>query len=213
MAEKLELKKERIDLYRPSTKGPVLIEVPEMAFLMIDGAGNPNTHPDYQAAVEALYGTAYTIKFACKKALGRDFVVMPLEGLWWGMPLDKAVFTEADKDQFQWTMMIRQPDFVTPEMVTEAASEAARKKDLPALPKLRFELYAEGMAVQSMHIGPYDAEGPLIRQMHQFALDSGYHLHGKHHEIYLGDPRRTAPEKLKTVLRQPVRRSVIDKVI
>ena len=204
MTEKLELKKERKDLYQPSPKKPVIIDVPEMAFLMIDGAGNPNTHPDYKAAVEALYGTAYTIKFACKKALGRDFVVMPLEGLWWGMPLNKGVLTEADKDQFQWTMMIRQPDFVTAEMVRDAAAEAARKKDLPALEGLRFERYAEGLSVQIMHIGPYDAEGPLIARMHQFAFNEGYRLHGKHHEIYLGDPRRTAPEKLKTVLRQPV---------
>ena len=204
MTEKLELKKERKDLYQPSPKKPVIIDVPEMAFLMIDGAGNPNTHPDYQAAVEALYGTAYTVKFACKKALGRDFVVMPLEGLWWGMPLNKAVLTEADKGQFQWTMMIRQPDFVTAEMVRDAAAEAARKKDLPALEGLRFERYAEGLSVQAMHIGPYDAEGPLIARMHQFAFNEGYRLHGKHHEIYLGDPRRTALEKLKTVLRQPV---------
>lgn len=204
MTEKIDLKKQLKYLYNPSAKKAEIVDVPMMNFLMIDGQGNPNTSPDYQAAVEALYGTAYTLKFACKNQLGRDFTVMPLQGLWWGLPKHTGVFTEADKDLFQWTMMIMQPDFVADEMVTAAVEEVDRKKGLPALAKLRFEPFAEGLAVQILHIGPYDAEGPTIERLHSFAEAQGYRLRGKHHEIYLSDPRRAAPEKWRTILRHPV---------
>ena len=204
MTEKLDLKKELKHLYRPSAKKAETVDVPMMSFLMIDGEGNPNTSPDYQAAVEALYGTAYTLKFACKKQLGRDFTVMPLQGLWWGISMHGGVLSEADKDQFEWTMMIMQPDFVTDEMVTAAVEEVERKKGLPALANLRFEPFAEGLAVQILHVGPYDAEGPTIERLHSYAESQGYRLSGKHHEIYLSDPRRAAPEKLKTIIRHPV---------
>jgi hypothetical protein len=204
MSEKLDLKKELKNLYKPSAKKPSIVEIPEMNFLMIDGAGNPNTNPDYQAAVEALYGVSYTLKFASKKELGKDYVVMPLEGLWWGTPMGKHEFTEEDKDKFIWTMMIVQPDFVTTELVEKAIEEVERKKGLQNLDKLRFEAFAEGLSVQIMYFGPYNDEGPTITSMHQFAFDQGYKLRGKHHEIYLSDPRRTAPEKLKTVLRHPI---------
>jgi len=204
MPEKLDLKKELKHLYKPSAREPLIVDVPDMHFLMMDGAGNPNTSPAYQQAVEALYGVAYTLKFTSKKKLGRDYVVMPLEGLWWGTPMGQHTFTEADKDQFIWTMMILQPDFITAEMVAEATAETARKKGLPNLDKLRFEAFEEGLSVQILYLGSYDDEGPTIANMHQFAFDQGYQLRGKHHEIYLSDPRRTAPDRLKTILRHPL---------
>ena len=204
MPEKLDLKKEFKYLYRPSAKAPQILDVPKMQFLMIDGAGNPNTSPVYQQAVEALYGVAYALKFISKRGLDRDYVVMPLEGLWWGTPMGKHTFTEADKDQFIWTMMIVQPEFITSEMVAEAVAETARKKDLTNLDKLRFEAFQEGLSVQIMYIGSYNDEGPTISSMHQYAFDQGYRLRGKHHEIYLSDPRRTSPDKLRTILRHPL---------
>lgn len=206
MTEKLDLRKQFKHLYSPSAKKPEIVDVPAMNFLMIDGQGNPNTHPDYQETIEALYGVAYTIKFACKMELGRDFTVMPLQGLWWGIPITHEVLTEADKDQFRWTMMIMQPEFVTEAMVHDAVTEVERKKGLQALANLRFERFEEGLAAQVLHIGPYDAEGPTIERLHQFIESKGYRMRGKHHEIYLGDPRRAAPEKLKTIIRHPVGR-------
>jgi len=204
MTEKIDLKKELRFLYRPSAGKPEIIQVPEMNFLMIDGAGNPNTSLDYQQAVEALYSVSYVLKFKCKQALGQDYVVMPLEGLWWGVPINLQGYSEAEKDRFQWTMMIMQPEFVTADMFDEALSEVGKKKNLPGLAKMRFETFDEGWAVQILHVGPYDAEGQNIEKMHRFADTQGWHLRGKHHEIYLSDPRRTATEKLKTILRHPV---------
>ena len=206
MTEKLDLRKQFKHLYSPSAKKPEIVDVPAMNFLMIDGQGNPNTHPDYPETIEALYGVAYTIKFACKKELERDFTVMPLQGLWWGIPITHEGLTEADKAQFLWTMMIMQPEFVTEAMVHDAVSEVERKKGLPTLANLRFERFEEGLAAQVLHIGPYDAEGPTIERLHQFIEGKGYRMRGKHHEIYLGDPRRAAPEKLKTIIRHPVER-------
>lgn len=203
MADKLDLKKEFKQLYQPSAEQPVILDVPEMAFLMLDGAGNPNTSPAYQSAVEALYGVSYTLKFMAKKQ-GRDYVVMPLEGLWWGTPLGQRSFTEADKAKFQWTMMIAQPEFITKAMVAEAVEETQRKKGLANLDELRFTRFEEGVCVQILYFGPYNDEGPTIERLHHFAYDQGYQLRGKHHEIYLNDPRRTNPTKLKTVLRHPV---------
>jgi hypothetical protein len=207
MADKLDLKKDLKHLYQPSAKKPVILELPEMTFLMLDGAGNPNTSPAYQAAVEALYGVSYTLKFMAKKH-GRDYVVMPLEGLWWGTPQDQHSFTEADKEKFQWTMMISQPEVITEAMVAEAVEETRRKKGLANLDELRLETFQEGLCVQILYFGPYNDEGPTIRRMHRFAVDQGYQLRGKHHEIYLNDPRRTDPAKLKTVLRHPVEKKV-----
>jgi len=184
MTEKLDLKKQLKLFYQPSTKDPQIIDIPTMNFLMIDGAGNPNTSPIYQQTVEALYSVSYTLKFMCKKELSQDYGVMPLEGLWWGTPMDKHVFTEADKDKFQWTMMIMQPDFITQAMVDRAIREAAAKKDIPQAGKLRFESFAEDTVVQLMHIGPYDAEGPTIEKMHQFAFGQGYHLIGPHEILF-----------------------------
>lgn len=203
---KLDLKKRYKELYNPSADVPVVLEVPAMQFLMIDGVGNPNTAPAYQEAILALYGVSYTVKFMMKKEQGLDYSVMPLEGLWWGTAPGETYFSERDKDTWQWTMMIMQPDFVNAEMVAEGIRRTAAKKNLPALEKLRFAPFGEGWVVQVMYVGPYAHEGAAVEHMHQYALAQGYELTGKHHEIYLGDPRSTAPEKLKTVLRNPVRK-------
>ncbi len=200
---KIDLKKELKHLFQPSAKDVTIVDVPEMNFLMIDGAGDPNTSQEYQDAIEAIYAMAYTLKFMVKKRDAQlDYVVPPLEGLWWAA--DMEAFSMGDKDAWKWTAMIMQPEAVTQEMVDKALQEVAEKKDPPALPKVRFESYAEGLSVQIMHIGPYSEEAPTIQKLHAFAKEKGYQLRGKHHEIYLSDPRRTAPERLKTVIRQPV---------
>jgi hypothetical protein len=193
-------------LYRPSPKGVEVVDVPDLPFLMIDGAGNPNTAPAYAAAVEALYTIAYTLKFMLKRGpAALDYPVMPLEGLWWAD--DMAAFATLSKDDWRWTMMIAQPAEVTEDLLLQAAAQAAKKKRLPALPLLRLERFCEGPAAQIMHIGPYAAEAPTIQGLHHFIADQGYALRGKHHEIYISDPRRAAPEKLKTIIRQPIERT------
>jgi hypothetical protein len=200
---KIDLKKELKHLFRPSAKEAGVVDVPEMNFVMVDGAGDPNTSQEYQEAIEAIYAVAYTLKFMVKKRDPQlDYVVPPLEGLWWAGEMD--AFSTQDKDAWKWTAMIMQPEAVTQELVDEALQEVAEKKDPPALPKVRFESYAEGLSVQIMHIGPYSEEGPTIQKLHAFAEEKGYQLRGKHHEIYLSDPRRTKPDRLNTVIRQPV---------
>jgi hypothetical protein len=199
---KVDFKKTLKHLYRPSQKAFEVVDVPEMQFLMADGHGNPNTSTAYQAVVEALYAVAYKIKFISKRELERDYVVPPLEGLWWAE--DMTSFATGDKDAWDWTMMIMQPEWITPALFARAREEVEQKKAPPALDQLRLETYHEGRAVQILHVGPYDAEAPTIARMHDFIIQQGYRPAGKHHEIYLGDPRRVAPEKLKTVLRQPV---------
>jgi hypothetical protein len=202
-----DLIKQHKSLYAPSAKHPTIVEVPELAFLMVDGRGDPNTSEAYQQALEALYGVAYTLKFSLKKAdAPRDFKVAPLEGLWWA---DEAAPSMAelqhDRDAWNWTMMIAVPDEVSDEEVAAAAGAAARKRELPAAALPRLERLEEGLAAQIMHVGPYAEEAPTIELLHGFVAAQGYELRGRHHEIYLGDPRRTAPERLKTVLRHPVR--------
>lgn len=204
MATKVDFKKTLKHLYNPSNKEFTIVDVPAMNFLMVDGRGNPNTSPDYQAALEALYGMSYGLRFALK-AQGFEYVVSPLEGLWWTD--DMSDFSDRDKENWNWTMMIMQPEWVTPELVEAARSDLAKKKNLVALPELRFESYHEGLSVQIQYLGSYDEEHPTIMEMHAFAQEQGYILRGKHHEIYLSDPRRTAPEKLKTILRQPIAKS------
>ena len=206
MSSAIDYKKELKHLYNPSKKEFSIVDVPAMNFLLVDGHGDPNTAQAYQDAVEALYGVAYKLKFMSKKEKGTDYVVPPLEGLWWAS--DMETFTsQRDKSAWDWTMMIMQPEWITREMVEEAIRQVQKAKGLPALSKLRLEAYHEGLAVQIMHIGSYDAEGPTIARMHAFAADKGYQLAGKHHEIYLSDPRRVAAEKLKTVLRQPIKKA------
>jgi hypothetical protein len=204
---KIDFKKQLKHLYRPSTKHFEIAEVPSMNFLMIDGHGDPNTAQEYQDALEALYAVAYKIKFFSKKELSRDYVVPPLEGLWWAE--DMASFTDArDKSAWDWTMMIMTPDWVEEEVCKQAMEKVEEKKDLPSLSKMRLEKYEEGLVVQIMHIGSYDEEGPTLTRLHtEWLPENGYIENGKHHEIYLSDPRRAAPEKLKTVLRQPIRKA------
>ena len=202
--KKIDLKKELKHLYSPSARNIVAIEVPEFNFLMIDGKGDPNLSKEYRDAIEALYSVSYTLKFSIKKEDGIDYSVMPLEGLWWMEDMKR--FTIDNKDEWLWTMMIMQPEYVTKTKASTAIKAVAEKKDLPALPRMRFEQYSEGFVVQVLYIGPYSAEGTVIMKMHEYARQSGCELHGKHHEIYLGDPRKAAPEKLKTVLRQPVKK-------
>lgn len=198
---KIDYKKELRHLYH-ATKEPVVVDVPPMNFLMIDGSGDPNTTPEYQHAVEALFSVSYAVKFKMKKTQGVDYVVMPLEGLWWAD--DLSAFVKDDRAHWKWTMMIMQPDVVPAEMVDEAVAEVREKKELPALDKLRFERFHEGRAAQVMHIGPFSEEGPTIERLHDFIRERG-ELTGKHHEIYLSDVRRANPKNWKTILRQPMR--------
>lgn len=195
-------------LYFPPTR-PVLVEVPPMNFLMIDGHGDPNNNPAYQSAIEALFSLSYTLKFAIKKAEAFDYAVYPLEGLWW-VP-DMANFSVEHKEDWDWIMMIAQPEPVTVAWVERARAEVLKKKDptlADTLSRIRFETYAEGLCAHVMHTGPFSAEGPVIANLHDFIAAQGCALRGKHHEIYLSDFRRAAPEKLKTVIRQPaVRRA------
>jgi hypothetical protein len=199
--EKVDFKKELKQLYNPSSKEVTIIDVPDMNFLMIDGEGAP-AGQQYTHAVQALYPVAYAIKFAIKKARAVDYGVLPLEGLWW---MDNmAEFSVERKDEWKWTSMIMQPNLVT-EDDFKAALESVKKKNLPAIDKVRFECYHEGKAAQIMHLGPFSTEGSNVQKLHDAIKASGHQLSGKHHEIYLGDPRKTAPDKLKTVLRQPMK--------
>jgi hypothetical protein len=203
---KVDFKKAYRELYSPPKKF-VIVDVPEMQFLMVDGHGDPNVSQEYQAAVEALYAVAYKIKFISKKQLGRDYVVPPLEGLWWAEDMD-AFTLSRDKSQWDWTMMIMTPGWITAEQFADALDLVRKGKNPAALDKVRLESYHEGLAIQIMHIGSYDDEGPTLMEMHrEFIPGNGYVENGKHHEIYLNDPRRVAAEKLKTVLRQPIKKS------
>ena len=200
--EKIDVRKRLSSLYRVSHKEVVEVDVPPLRYLMIDGAGDPNTSPDYARAVEALFSVSYTTKFAVKKSgLGIDYGVMPLEGLWWAD--DWSVFTANDRGAWKWTMMILQPDFVPEEMIRRAIGDVAEKKKLPAVEKLRLEEFHEGRSAQILHIGPFTEEGPTIQRVHDF-IDARSARRGKHHEIYLSDIRRAAPEKWKTIIRQPM---------
>jgi hypothetical protein len=200
--EKVDLKKQLKHLYNPSAKEIVAVDVPAMNFLLIDGEGSPNA-PQYHQAIEALCNVAYALKFMVKKGRGVDYAVMPLEGLWWMD--DMAKFSAERKDEWKWTAMIMQPQYVTAEDVKMAVEQVKKKKNPPALSKLRFESFREGKAAQIMYVGPFSAEAPTIAKIHAFIQGSGHVLSGKHHEIYLNDPSKTAPEKLKTILRQPMK--------
>lgn len=202
--DKIDFKKELKHLYAPSSKEFQIVDVPDLNFLKIDGHGDPNQAAEYADALEALYAVSYRIKFL-SKAGGRDYVVPPLEGLWWAEDMDS--FTSArDKSQWDWTMMIMIPDWITSAVIEQALSDVSQKKPLPALVKLRWEVYQEGLSVQILHLGSYDEEGPVLKKLHEVWMpENGYRFNGHHHEIYLSDPRRVEPGKLKTVLRQPIR--------
>ena len=200
--EKIDYKKEFKHLYRSSAKKVEVVEVSKMNFLMIDGDGGPN-HPTFQNAIEVLFPLSYTLKFMIKKSdIGIDYGVLPLEGLWWAD--DMSSFIKDKKDDWKWTLMIMQPELVKKEMVVKAIEEVRKKKNPVALPLVRFESFSEREVAQIMHIGPFSEEGPTVEKLHVFIGDSGSQRIGKHHEIYLSDIRRAAPEKWKTIIRQPM---------
>jgi hypothetical protein len=202
MPTTVDLRRERPALYS-ATRTPAFVDVPELPYLMIDGHGDPNTAPGYGRAVQALYSVAYTIRFALTRRLEPvDAPVMPLEGLWW--TADMAAFSTDDKSAWDWTLLIAVPDLVTAGLVDDARTAAARKHPAAPLDGVRLDRLAEGRCAQVLHVGPYREEGPTVAALHAFITEQGCALGGKHHEIYLGDPRRSAPEKLRTIVRQPL---------
>jgi hypothetical protein len=178
-----------------------MVDVPAMNFAMVDGSGDPNTSEEFQEAMGVLYPVSYTLKFMLKPT-GFDYTVAPPEGLWWSESMED--FVRLDKSRWQWTVMIMQPEPVTPDLFDRGVATVKEKKDPPGLERLRLETYDEGHSAQILHVGPYAEEGPTIERLHAFIKAQGCRPCGKHHEIYLGDPRRAAPEKLKTIIRQPV---------
>ena len=207
----IDFKKTQKELYNPKTT-PCIIDLPQMTFIMVDGQGDPNTSEQYKYALEILYGLSYAIKMSKMSGNQPDgyyeYVVPPLEGLWWSSNSDGS-FDMSDKDSFCWTSMIRQPEFVTGQVLDMAKTLFAKKKPELDLSSARLGNLAEGLCVQVMHIGSYDNEAATVEAMEQYAADNGYAVDisdtRRHHEIYLSDPRKTAPEKLKTVIRIPVR--------
>jgi hypothetical protein len=188
-----------------------IVEVPPMNYLMVDGSGDPNTATEAQEAIEALYPVAYALKFMVKREQGIDYGVLPLEGLWWTD--DMSLFSADNKDIWKWTYMIMQPQYVTGEMVDKALVDVAKKKNPAALSKVRFQTLEEGTAAQIMHLGPFSAEGSTIARLHDFIREKRSSFDGlvqKHHEIYLSDVRKVAPEKIKIVIRQPFVRNNTD---
>ncbi|HSP09068.1 MAG TPA: GyrI-like domain-containing protein [Candidatus Dormibacteraeota bacterium] len=188
-------------LMKPAVGRPEIVEVPELNFLMVDGRGAPEASDDFQAAIGALYPLAYGAKFALKRS-GVETRVMPLEALWWTS--SSGAFVPEELARWRWTAMIMQPDEVTVELIEKVRADAMRKKPNPTLAKVALKTFREGLCAQIMHVGPYTAEKPTIEKLHAFIAAEGYTLSGKHHEIYLGDPRRAAPEKLRTIVRQPI---------
>lgn len=208
----LDLKKDLKYLYAPSAKKVEIVKVPRLQFAMIDGAiekgYEPGNSPSFQEATQALYGISYSLKFMLKKRKSNpiDYPVMALEGLWW---VEDGVFDITVKDNWFYTLMILQPDVITKDSFEEGLSQVRRKRgDSPALSNVRLANFEEGLCVQVMHIGPYATEPATVERMRAFAQENGYRdlvgSGGKHHEIYLGDPRKADPAKLKTVLRHPV---------
>ena len=211
--DKIDFKKQDKALYSGKVGRFDVVTVPSMTYLMIDGIGNPGTSQSFTDAVSSLYPLAYNIKFHSKTKLAMDYVVPPLSGLWWAE--DMSAFCNDHKEQWQWTLMIRQPEWITTDIVDEMRQQVLakdkKKKDSQlnpdALKQIRFEALNEGLCVQVLHVGSYSEEGPILKQMHeQFIPDNGYQMHGKHQEIYLSDAGKTPPEKLKTILRQPIRK-------
>jgi hypothetical protein len=202
--KQVDYKKELSPLYHASAKAVTVVEAPEMNFLMVDGAGDPNTVSRFHEAIEALFSMAYALKFIIKKGSAAiDYGVMPLEGLWWAD--DMAAFNPANKDAWKWTLMIMQPEFITAELFHQALEQVSGKKGLALLSELRLEFFCEGKAAQVMHIGPFSEEGPTIERLHHYIEGNGFQLRGKHHEIYLSDTRRAKPDKWRTIIRQPIR--------
>ncbi|MCP4231075.1 MAG: hypothetical protein GY771_13130 [bacterium] len=202
---KIDYKKEYAELYKQKKGVISVVEVPPLKYSMMDGKGNPNTSQEYQESIEALYALSYALKFMSKKGPDElDYVVMPLEGLWWAD--DMSDFSVDAKDDWFWTSMIMQPKHITADMFAEAVETVRKKKNPAALDKIRFEEFTEGTAAQILHIGPFADEGPTIEKLHDFIRENGFtfdELKQKHHEIYLSDFRKADPAKLKTIIRQP----------
>lgn len=211
--KKLDYKKEYKDLYMPKTS-PSIVEVPEMLFIMVDGKGDPNTSPEYKHAMSLLYGLSWTIKMSkmkgTKPAGYFEYVVPPLEGFWQADDMNFAEMTIGDKSKFRWTSMIRQPEFVTPAVFEDAKAVLGKKDPDLNLDLARLVKYTEGLCAQVLHIGPYDDEPETVKKLGRYIEEQGYVTdiseERRHHEIYLGDPRKTAPEKRKTVIRHPIRK-------
>jgi hypothetical protein len=201
--EKIDYRKEFRNLYTASVTDVQEVVVPRLQFLMVDGAGTPESSEEFQNAIAALYKVAYAVKFGRKKAgVGPDFTIGPLEGLWWMRGGEH--FDSGRSQDWRWTLMIMMPEFINRTDIATALGDLESKKPTPALKLLSFSTLNEGQSVQIMHIGPYDREGPTIKRLVDYAQANGTKLRGKHHEIYLGDPRRTKPEKLRTILRHPL---------
>jgi hypothetical protein len=204
MTRKADFKKD-LDAYRAAHREFRIVQVPDLHYLMIDGRGDPNTSPAFTHAAGALYPVAYKLKFASKRELGRDYVVMPLEGLWWAEDMD-AFTTARDKSRWDWTLMIMVPDWIDHDLFTATVQQVGAKNGPARLDEVRLEPLSEGRCVQTLHIGTYDDEAELLARMHhEFIPAQGLEMVGKHHEIYLSDARRVAPDELRTILRQPVR--------
>lgn len=205
--EKIDFKKMLKNLYLPNQKNFSIVNIPKMNFLTIVGKGNPNTSNDFQEAIDVLYGVSYSIKMSPKKGNVPkgyfEYVVPPLEGLWW---ISGEEFNLNNKDRFEWKLMIMQPEFVNQDLVKLAIELSKKNKDTPSIDKLKFESYEEGLSAQILHVGSYDAEKETIEKMKEFIKNNSLIKNGLHHEIYLSDPRKTSPEKIKTVLRQPVKK-------
>lgn len=202
-----DVKREFKHCYAPKNLDWELVDVPEQRFIAVDGRGDPNTSADYAGAVAALYAVAYTIKFASKRTIDLDFVVGPLEGLWWAD--DPQAFASRAKDSWRWRMLISQPEWISEDMIGDAKQVAQTKKGLPVIAEVRHETLRERSSAQVLHIGPYDEEGHVLARLHDEWLDANkLRMSGLHHEIYLSDRRRTDPARLKTILRQPVQPAV-----
>lgn len=203
MTDKVDFKK-TLDTYRAHQGTFRIVDVPDLQYLMVDGQGDPNTSPAFAEAIETLYPVAYKLKFASKGDLGRDYVVPPLEGLWWAEDMDS--FTAArDKSRWGWTLMLMVPDWIDQDMVTAALEHAQSTDGSGRVDDVRVEVLSEGRCVQTLHVGSFDDEAEVLAQMHgDFIPGQGLRMVGKHHEIYLSDFRRVAPAKLRTILRQPV---------
>lgn len=197
----VDYKRELPALYGQSADAVSLVEVPELQYLAVDGSGDPNTAPAFEAAVETLYPFSYAVRSIIRDERDLQYVVMPLEGRWWTD--DVADFDVEHKADWQWTLAIMQPAVVTEDVVERARADVAAK-NLPRLSETRFESLTEGLAAQTLHVGPYAEEGPTVERLHEFIAARGYSRRGHHHEIYLSDARRTDPERLRTILRQPV---------
>lgn len=199
---KVDYKKELKALYTASAKKCSIVTVPPLRFLMIDGYGNPNTSNEFKNAVETLFSVSYALKFMVKKSIEVDYGVMPLEGLWWCDNMKE--FSVENKEVWNWTIMVMQPECITSELLTKAIEKVRQDKGLSALDNMRFDTYDEGMSAQILHVGPFSEEGPTVEKLHCYFNESGYQMNGKHHEIYLSDTRRGDPRNWKTIIRQPI---------